>query len=119
MTKKAGKPRCGWCGRELPEQEGPGRRRRYCKQGCRQQAHMARKLSAAHGLGSDDLIISRRHLEELQGHLYALQTALEDVEGDLDRARSVNDQPDYQEAYEWLSIAARPLSSVWIEPRGT
>lgn len=80
---------------------------------------MARKLAAAHGLGSDDLIISRRDLEDLQGHLYALQTALEDVEGDLDHARSTNEEPDYREAYQWLLAAARPLSSVWIEPRGT
>jgi hypothetical protein len=80
---------------------------------------MARKLSAAHGLGADDLIISRRDLEELQGHLYALQAALEDVEGDLDQARTENSDPDYLEAFEWLAGAARPLSSVWIEPKGT
>ena len=80
---------------------------------------MARKLAAVHGLSSNDLIISRRDIEELQGHLYALQAALEDVEGDLDHARSTNDEPDYREAYEWLVAAARPLSSVWIEPKGT
>jgi hypothetical protein len=80
---------------------------------------MARKLAAAHGLGDDDLIISRRDLEDLQGHLYALQAALEDVEGDLDHARSRDEDPDYQEAYQWLLAAARPLSSVWVEPKGT
>jgi hypothetical protein len=80
---------------------------------------MARKLATVHGLGEDDLIISRNQLEDLQGNLYALQAALQDVEGDLDHARSAGDQPDYREAYEWLVAAARPLSSMWIEPRGT
>ncbi|MDR9450687.1 MAG: hypothetical protein RI637_05650 [Acidimicrobiia bacterium] len=119
MTKRASKPRCGWCGGELPEQEGAGRRRVYCKQGCRQQAHMARKLAAAHGLGTDDLIISRKDLEELQGHLYGLQAALEDVDGDFEQARSAGLEFDYQDAYRWLYAGAQPLRFLWIEPRGT
>ncbi len=80
---------------------------------------MARKLAAAHGLGPDDLIISRRDLEELQGLLYGLQSALEDVEGDLDQARLGGLEPDYRDAYDWLYAAAEPLRSTWIEPRGT
>jgi hypothetical protein len=80
---------------------------------------MARKLAAAHGLGSDDLIISRRDLEELQGHLYGLQAALEDVDADLDGAQRAGLDGDYREAYEWLYASAQPLRSIWIEPRGT
>jgi len=80
---------------------------------------MARKLAAAHGLGPDDLIISRRDLEELQGHLYGLQAALEDVDGDLDGAQRAGLDVDYREAYEWLYASAQPLRSIWIEPRGT
>ena len=34
---------------------------------------MARKLAAAHGLGDDDVIVSRAELDELQGRLYCLQ----------------------------------------------
>lgn len=119
MTKDNTKARCGWCGGALPKQEGAGRRRIYCKQGCRQQAHMARKLAAAHGLGRDDLIISRRQLEELQGHLYGLQTALEDVEGDLEQAKKAGLLPDYRDAFSWLYESAQQLRSAWIEPRGT
>ena len=80
---------------------------------------MARKLAAAHGLGPNDLIISRRDLEELQGLLYGLQSALEDVEGDLDQAGLRGLEPDYRDAYDWLYAAAEPLRSTWIEPRGT
>jgi len=80
---------------------------------------MARKLAAAHGLGADELIISRRDLEELQGHLYGLQAALEDVDGDLEQARREGAQVDYRDVYDWLYAAAQPLRSIWIEPRGT
>jgi len=80
---------------------------------------MARKLATTHGLGPDDLIISRRDLEELHGHLYGLQAALEDVEGDLEQSRRSEIEPDYREAYEWLYASAQPLRSLWIEPRGT
>ncbi len=80
---------------------------------------MARKLAAAHGLGPDDLIISRRDLEAMQGHLYGLQAALEDVESDLDQSKQQGVEPDYREAYQWLYASAQPLRNLWIEPRGT
>ncbi|MGZ4681929.1 MAG: hypothetical protein ACXV8G_05675 [Acidimicrobiales bacterium] len=76
---------------------------------------MARKLAASHGLGDDDLIVSRTDLEELQSRLYCLQAALEDVDRDL----AVSDGPDdVREAFTWLVENARPVASVWIEPRG-
>ena len=33
---------CGWCGAEFEINPGPGRPRKYCKQGCRQQAYVTR-----------------------------------------------------------------------------
>ncbi|NOY54844.1 MAG: hypothetical protein GXP34_02560 [Actinobacteria bacterium] len=113
MTKRTN--RCSWCGGELPKRKGPGRPRRYCKQSCRQQAHIARKLANAHGLGADDVLVSRGDLEELQGLLYGLETALEDVAGDLDGAGA--DGAAYREAFEWLRTAAEPLAAFWMEPK--
>src|SRR3954466_14091191 len=104
--------RCRWCGRRLPERAGPGRPRRYCRQGCRQQAHLARKFAAAHGLGDDDVVIDRTKLQELQGALYCLQAAIEDVDADL------ADSPtpaDVQSALSWLLDNARPAAAFWIE----
>lgn len=77
---------------------------------------MARKLAAAHGLGDDDLIVSRTDLEELQSRLYGLQAALEDIERDLAVS---DDEADVREALSWLVENAGPVASVWIEPRGT
>jgi hypothetical protein len=77
---------------------------------------MARKLAAAHGLGPDDLIVSREVVEELQSLLYCLQAAIEDVDRDLAEA----DGPrEVREALRWLLVNARPLAGVWVEPRTT
>jgi hypothetical protein len=75
---------------------------------------MARKLASTHGLGDDDLIISRAALDDLQSRLYCLQAALEDVDRDLERAERPS---DIREALDWLLENARPLAEVWIEPR--
>lgn len=100
----------------MPETKGPGRPRRYCRQGCRQQAHLARKLAGAHGLGDDDVIVGREALEELQGLLYCLQAAIEDVDRDLAGSPT---KTDYADAIRWLLENARPLAATWIEPRTT
>jgi len=107
--------RCAWCGGVLPRRQALGRPRVYCKQGCRQQAHIARKLAATRGLGPDEVLISKAALEELQGLLYGLQTALEDVQEDL-AAVGGSDQA-YREAFDWLRRACLPLAEYWIEPR--
>ena len=64
-------------------------------------------------------VVCRKDLEELQGHLYGLQAALEDVDGDFEHAKRAGLEFDYQEAYRWLYAGAQPLRSLWIEPRGT
>jgi hypothetical protein len=98
----------------LPERSGTGRPRRYCRPGCRQQAHLARKFAAAHGLGDDDVIVDRQKLEELQDALYCLQASIEDVDGDL-RGRPT--AAEVRTALDWLLSNARPLVGVRIEPK--
>ena len=107
--------RCRWCGRAFVVNPGRGRPRRYCRQGCRQQAHLARKLAASHGLGDDELIVSRAALEEWQSRLYCLQAAIEDVDRDLELAAEPS---DVAEAFAWLMENARLVADIWIEPRG-
>lgn len=106
--------RCRWCGRRLPDRVGRGRPRRFCRQGCRQQAHIARKFAAAHGLGDNDVVIDRSRLEDLQGTLYCLQAAIEDVDRDLAGTPS---HAEVNEALRWLLDNARPVAASWIEPR--
>jgi hypothetical protein len=98
----------------LPDRRPTGRPRKFCRQGCRQQAHLARKFAAAHGLGDDDVIIGRQALEELQGALYCLQAAIEDVDHDLEGKPSAR---EVRTALDWLLDNARPLAATWIEPK--
>ena len=75
---------------------------------------MARKLADSHGLGDDDLIVSRTALDELQSRLYCLQAAIEDVDRDL----AASAEPDdVAEAFAWLMENARPVAALWVEPR--
>jgi len=75
---------------------------------------MARKLASSHGLSEGDVIVARDALDDLQGRLYCLQAALEDVDRDLEASSAPADVAD---ALRWLLDNARPLAEVWIEPR--
>lgn len=70
---------------------------------------MARKLAAAHGLGEDDVIVDRAALEELQGALYCLEAAVEDVDRDLAGPATAGEVAD---ALQWLLENAR-LAQEW------
>lgn len=77
---------------------------------------MARKLAASHGLGDDDLIVSRQALDEVQSALYCLHAAIEDVDRDLAISAESDEVAD---ALAWLLENARPVARLWIEPRGS
>ena len=75
---------------------------------------MARKLAKSHGLGDDDVIVDRSAIEELQGLLYCLQAAVEDVNRDLAASSTAQ---DLSEALAWLMENAEPLVAARLEPR--
>lgn len=100
----------------MPTRAATGRPRRYCRPGCRQAAHVARRFAEAHGLGDDDVIIGRQQLEELQGALYCLQAAIEDVDADLTGSPS---PAEVRSALTWLLENARPVAALWVEPKAT
>lgn len=60
-------------------------------------------------------MVSRYDLEELQGLLYGLQSAIEDVDSDLKDSDGAADA--YREAFDWLRSATEPLASFWLEPK--
>ncbi len=99
-------PRCGWCRRQLAVGDGPGRKREYCRQSCRQRAYEARQQATQLGLSEGELVMTRQALEKLLDQIYVLQAAVEDVDRDLEQS---NDPGEVKRSLEWLLSAARPL----------
>ena len=92
---------------------GRGRPRRFCRPGCRQQAHLARKLAAGRALADDEVVVRRDDLESIQAAVITLQAALEDVRNDL----ADDDGPAAaREALDHLLAEAEPLAGLWITP---
>jgi hypothetical protein len=104
--------RCEWCQRLLDARTGPGRPRRFCRQGCRQQAYLARKLAAAHGLGDDQLIVDRATFEAAQDRIALLRQALADV----DREAGGDLPLDLEQAYLWVRRHAVEVAELQLLP---
>jgi hypothetical protein len=106
VTQSPSAQRCRWCGREIEERPGPGRKREFCKQSCRQADYIARQRAAEAGLSEHELIITREALDDLRDRLYVLEAAVEDVERDLAES---TDPDEVRRALGWLLSAAKPL----------
>lgn len=72
-------PVCQWCGRELPEQQGRGRRRRYCSASCKQRAYEQRHHLESTGIPADSVVLRPERVDELRDEVYELKCAAEDV----------------------------------------
>ena len=69
---------------------------------------------SSHGLGADDVLMSRTNLVELRDALYQLEAAMEDVDTDLTEA----DDPGRHRSALWhLYGAAANLRGVRLEPK--
>lgn len=115
MTKPAETRRCRWCGRPFAVRTGPGRPRDFCKRSCRQRDYEARQRSREGGGSESELIVARGQLDALYDQLYVLEAAIEDVDRDVERARTAG---DYRDAVEWLLEAARPLVAMRLDGSG-
>lgn len=71
--------RCEWCSRQLPQQDGVGRRRKYCGQACRQRAYENRNALTRSELPVDAVVLSAQEHEDLADRLYQTTCAAEDV----------------------------------------
>ena len=78
-VRRSGPTRCEWCGRELPAQEGLGRRRRYCAHSCRQRAYEHRNAVSRGRVPPDAVVLSAEEAADLSDRLYQMRCAAEDV----------------------------------------
>ncbi|WP_216901837.1 hypothetical protein [Nocardia alni] len=69
---------CSWCGRQIAESE-LGRRRRYCRQSCRQRAYEHRKGLEGTGIPEDSVVLSAQEATDLADRWFAARCAAEDV----------------------------------------
>ena len=75
--------RCRWCRHVLPESQGPGRRKEFCSQKCRQWDWVARQRAQDLALSENELVMTRDELDTLLDlaasgidRLHALQRAV-------------------------------------------
>lgn len=69
---------CVWCGREVAP-AGIGRRRRYCRQSCRQRAYEQRNAVKGTSIPADAVVLSVEEASALSDRLFELRCAAEDV----------------------------------------
>ncbi len=69
---------CLWCGREIVESEA-GRRRRYCRQSCRQRAYEHRNSLKGTGIPEDSVVLSAQEAADLADRWFAARCAAEDI----------------------------------------
>ena len=84
---------CSWCGRQIAESE-VGRRRRYCRQSCRQRAYEHRKGLEGTGIPEDSVVLSAQEAADLADRWFAARCAAEDV------ATAVAEGADHRELVE-------------------
>lgn len=101
--------RCRWCRRALPERDGPGRKKQFCSQRCRQWDWVSRQRAAELEISDGELVVARAELDGLHDDLYVLACAVDDTERDLGAAGARVSATELREMLDWLLDAARPL----------
>ncbi|MCB0926888.1 MAG: hypothetical protein U0R77_11295 [Mycolicibacterium insubricum] len=69
---------CLWCGRTVAD-AGTGRRRRYCRQACRQRAYEQRSMVKGSAVPEDAVVLSAAEAAALTDRIYQVRCAAEDV----------------------------------------
>ena len=83
--------RCAWCGVRFAVVQKPGRPPKYCRPSHRQRHYEARREARLRGIGPDEVVFSRAHLDAWNYQRYVLETLLEDVAADLEDGESVEE----------------------------
>ncbi|MPZ52532.1 MAG: hypothetical protein GEU79_07340 [Acidimicrobiia bacterium] len=103
--------RCVWCGSRFVPSPGPGRPQRYCRRSHRQRAYEARQVASDHGLGEDDVLLSKATFISLRDGLFRLEAASDDVATD----RSEGVDPDT--IIDGLTTVINDVVSIDWEPK--
>lgn len=69
---------CVWCGRAVAD-VGVGRRRRYCRQSCRQRAYEQRSAVKGTDIAPDSTILTAAEAVSAMDRMFEVRCAAEDV----------------------------------------
>ncbi|MEV0946702.1 hypothetical protein [Rhodococcus sp. NPDC049939] len=69
---------CVWCGRQVAE-SGIGRRRRYCRQSCRQRAYEQRNQVKGTSIPPDAVVLTPAEASAMVDRVFQVRCAAEDV----------------------------------------
>jgi hypothetical protein len=106
--------RCRWCRHALPTQDGPGRRKEFCSQKCRQWDWVSRQRASELELSENELVMTREELDALKDQIYVLHCALTDARLDLSKPRHTKES--MREILDWVMEAAEPVASASLNP---
>jgi hypothetical protein len=106
--------RCRWCRHALPSKDGPGRRKEFCSQKCRQWDWVSRQRATELELADNELVMTLEELDYLKDHIYVLHCALADARNDLSKPRHTKDS--IREILDWVMDAAEPVASASLSP---
>jgi hypothetical protein len=107
-------PRCRWCRHALPGRDGPGRRKEFCSQRCRQWDWVSRQRASELELSENELVMTREELDSLKDQIYVLHCALADARNDLAKPRHTKDS--IREILDWVMDAAEPVANASLHP---
>ena len=111
---RGGQRRCRWCRHALVEKDGPGRKKEFCSQKCRQWDWVARQRANDLQLSEDELVMTRAELDTLKDQMYVLHCALLDAQRDLQQPRHT--VASLREILDWLIDAAEPVAQASLTP---
>ena len=106
--------RCRWCRHLLVATNGPGRKREFCSQRCRQWDWVARHRASELELSENELVVAREELDELKDLIYVLHCAVIDARRDLEGSRQT--VKSLTEVLGWLLEAAEPVAMASLSP---
>jgi len=106
--------RCRWCRHVLASQDGPGRRREFCSQKCRQWDWVSRQRAQDLQLSENELVMTRDELDHLKDQIYVLHCALADARRDLEQPRHTKES--LRDILDWLMDAAEPVAAASLTP---
>ena len=106
--------RCRWCRHFLAQSDGPGRKKEFCSQKCRQWDWVARQRATELELSENELVVTRDELDTLKDQIYVLHCAVIDARTDLAVGRHTKDS--LLEMVNWLLEAADPVAAASLSP---